>query len=256
MSEFYINKNANLLDGIKKPDKDPENINLEVKPITNDKEISNSEEHELPNIDDDEIFVKKKKVEVKEEKPKKKKKVLSERQKAHLAKMREKSLEKRRAKKQAREQAILQKKQEKLNKEKEKLEKLANSNKLLDKKKLENQVEKVVPKIVEAQNMKKEVENNPQKFFNNQNDLQSFFNNMNQFLSIMEKYTTIKNKSVQQQVRTTMRQPPPQPVKRQVQKKPQYQQQVKQPVKRQPQPNPYFINDNMVNRSMGNPFGF
>ena len=106
--------------------------------------------------------------------------------------------------------------------------------------------------------MKKEVENNPQKFFNNQNDLQSFFNNMNQFLSIMEKYTTIKNKSVHHQVRSTIQRPtpPPAPVKRQVQKKPQYQKQVQQQVKRKPQPNPYFINDNMVNRNMGNPFGF
>jgi len=49
--------------------------------------------------------------------------------------------------------------------------------------------------------------------------------------------------------------PPPKVVKRQIQKKPQYQQQVKQPVKRQPQ-NPYFISDNLVNRHIGNPFGF
>ena len=82
---------------------------------------------------------------------------------------------------------------------------------------------------------------------------------MNQFLQIMEKFTNIKNKSVPQQVTQSIRQPraiPPQPVKRQVQKKPQYKQQVKQPIKRQPAPNPYFINDSMVNRHMGNPFGF
>ena len=106
--------------------------------------------------------------------------------------------------------------------------------------------------------MKNKVQQNPEKFFNNQNDLQTFFNNMNQFLQMMDKYTEIKNKSVHHQVRSTIQRPtpPPAPVKRQVQKKPQYQKQVQQQVKRKPQPNPYFINDNMVNRNMGNPFGF
>ena len=80
---------------------------------------------------------------------------------------------------------------------------------------------------------------------------------MNQMLEIMEKYTSIKNKSVPQQVQSTFRkQPPPQPVNRKVKQKPKYQQQVKQPIKRQPQHNPYFISDSMVNRSISNPFGF
>tara|TARA_R100000388_G_C7227588_1_gene152670 strand:- start:242 stop:1006 length:765 start_codon:yes stop_codon:yes gene_type:complete len=250
---LYKNKNANMMADTPDIKKEEGSTDLEVKPV-----VDNNEEHELPNPDDEEIFVKKP-VQMKIEKKEKKKRQLSQRQLDHLKRMREKSKQVRSAKKQAKEQAILQKKQEKLNKEKEKLEKLATSNKLLDKKKLEKQIDKASEKIKEAVEIKQEVQKNPEKFFNNKNDLQTFFQNMNQFLSIMEKYTTIKNKNIPQQVSQSIRKPvntPPQPVKKQVQRKPQYKQQVKQPVKRQPRQNPYFINDNMVNRHMGNPFGF
>ena len=65
---IYVNKDADMFKDTPKPEEKVEDVNLEVKPVE-------PEEHELPNPDDEEIFVKKP-VQLKIEKKVKKKKTI------------------------------------------------------------------------------------------------------------------------------------------------------------------------------------
>ena len=178
--KLAINKNFSATAHIKEED-------LVVKPldpVTENVVIKDDDEIDLPNPED-KIF------DMKKTKPipiPKKKKKISERQRLHLEKMREKSLASRKLKKDKKEALKLEKKKQQLIKKQQEIEKLQNSTKLLDQKKLKTKIKDLnnEANIVEEQKML--VQENPAKYgIKDKSELTKFFSQMNDFLDVVNR---------------------------------------------------------------------
>jgi hypothetical protein len=231
MSEFVNNKNADFTKNLPdpklevQPDLQPTKP-IEHKPNPIAKTVLPPEPEQdmpIPSVDET-IF--KIPVPVKPPSPKKvkKKRQLSERQLAHLARMREKSLKKRQAKKLEKQQKLKEKEMKKV--ESKPIPK--PSQPVL--KTMPEEIKQVVKKTKKPEGVSE------------------FFSNVNLFLETMDKYNKIKEKQ-KQPMRSEKK-----PAHVKPQKKVHYQQPA--PVQRAPK-DLYAINLNQINRgNFRNPFGF
>ena len=193
MDKLSFNKKSSLTAHIKEEPKiEPlkENVSLDIKPV-NLMKINKDDEDEIGLPDPEQIFEK-----MPTTKPipiptnKKKKKPLSDRQKAHLLKMQQRSREVRSAKKKAREEELLKKKQQKLLIKQQKIEKLQNSKKFINVKKAEQQLHQLEEETKETM---VQVQRAPtQHGLKNTNELQTFFNNMHTFLDVLKKMKSVQ----------------------------------------------------------------
>ena len=235
MSEFVNNKNADFTKDLPEP---KEAIELKIEPNTNptppikhksnplitSQPIKTDEDMPLPNVDE-QIFQMPKQEEIK--KPVKKKRQLSERQLAHLARMREKSLQKRRAKKQ-------QKELERQQKLKEKELKKVKATPVLK------------PSQSPMENIPEEIKKTAKK---KGQSVEEFFGNVKLFMDTMEQYQRLKkpqpSKPIQIPKKNIQRPTVPKP-------KP-YVAPTPKPVYQ----DVYSVNLNMINKNnFRNPFGF
>lgn len=193
MSEFVNNKNADFTRNLPQP---KEAVELTIEPNTNPtppikhnpnpiapSQPPTPDEMPIPKVDE-EIF----KIPVQEQpKPVKKKRQLSQRQLEHLARMREKSLQKRRAKKQEKELERQQK---------------------LQQKELKKVPAKPVPKPHQAPmpNIPEEIKKTAKK---SGQSVEEFFGNVKLFMDTMEQYQRLKKPPPSKPVNI----PKPKPVK-------------------------------------------
>ena len=233
MSNFVNNKDADFTKNLPEP-------SLEVKPsIPHTEPIKHNpnplttsvlppeptEDMPIPKVDD-QIFKIEKPAPVEQPKPVKKKRQLSERQLAHLARMREKSLQKRRAKKQQKE---LEKQQK------------------LKEKELKKVPAKPVPKPHQAPmpNIPEEIKKTAKK---SGQSVEEFFGNVKLFMDTMEQYQRLKKPK---EPTKPVNIPKPKPVKP-VKQKP-YVAKSYNPIRQ----DLFTIDLNKVNKNnFRNPFGF
>jgi hypothetical protein len=232
MSEFVNNKNADFTKNLPDPELEVQPNLQPTKPIEHKpnpiaKTLLPPEPEEdmpIPTVDET-IFKLPEPVKPPSPVKIKKKRQLSERQLAHLARMREKSLKKRQLKKQQKE---LEKQQK------------------LKAKELKKVQSKPIPKpsLPELKTIPEEIKQAAKKS-KKPEGVSEFFSNVNLFLETMDRYNKIKKKSEPIPIPKKT----PQIVKPQIKKQP-------APVY-QPPKDLYAINLNQINRgNFRNPFGF
>jgi hypothetical protein len=248
MSEFVENRNASLTANIKEVIEEVEEDHAMpgFTPPYN-KDVPNPPPEKPKTVDempiptpDEAIFKVEKKL---PPPPVKKKRALSEKQRAHLARMRVKSLAKRKEKAAIRAKEKAEKEQVRQQKLKVKLEAQAEKEK--------KEVEVFTPGLTKQKPIqhtnttKKKVDYPPHPKISN---VKGFFENMGHFLEAVDKYNAFQSHRQRSQ---------PVPIPKKVEKKPKKVVfRSNSPIRKQVRHDPYTVSVDMVNAGYSNPFGF